>query len=374
MKKRTLEVLLFVMVSPSVGKLLATPQAPGSVEGLRSANGQSFTLSWTSPTLRTDGNLLAAGELANFKIIRSNALTGGTTFTSFTVSVASPTSFTDTSVSGRTFFYRVRAVDTAANESSDSTVSASDAQNTATFLADDGSSYAGMPGSFKAALDSQGLILRGTRDSVTEGNRVYKSVNFDVVDNFTGAVRSDYVLGSPVTFGIAYAVDGLGNVVQGNLKPAVSYPDAAGAKFAFSIFWNNGSSWVKLGSSVDTATKVASTQSRLPGPYQLRLVSQPLSGQLNSVYPRAITTNNDGINDRVFFLFENPSQASASGTIFDSQSAKVADLKSTDLFGGDTVLYWDGTEDNGAVAAGGIYIYKLEVGEKRFSGTVAVAR
>ncbi|OGR86086.1 MAG: hypothetical protein A3A86_00795 [Elusimicrobia bacterium RIFCSPLOWO2_01_FULL_60_11] len=80
------------------------------------------------------------------------------------------------------------------------------------------------------------------------------------------------------------------------------------------------------------------------------------------------------MNDRVFFLFENPSQAQASGSIYDALSSRVSDLKTTDLFGGDTVLYWDGTDTAGAVVTGGYYIYKLDVGDRSFSGTVAVAR
>ena len=361
---------IFVLAAP----LGATPKAPGSVQGTRSANGSSFRLTWSSPSFRTDGNLLAAGEVTSYRIIRTNTLTGGTTFISFTVSATSSTVLTDSTIAGRTFFYRVRAIDAAASESPDSEAASSDVLNTAYFMADDGLSFAATPGALKTVLDAEGTALRGTRLTSLEGNRIYKAMSFEAVDTLTSQVRSNYVLSSPATFGIAYSVGGDGFVVQNSPKPAVSYPDAAGARSAFSIFWSNGSGFVKVGSSVNTSIKAAQTSTRLPGTYQLRLVSQPLSAQLNAVYPRTVTPNGDGINDRVFFLFENPSQARAGGAIYDAMSSKVSDLRTTDIFGGDTVLFWDGTDSNGAAAAGGYYIYKLDVGDKSFSGTVAVAR
>ncbi len=361
------------------GHAYAVPKPPEKVQGARSASGTSFRITWSSPTLRSDGNLLTPGELGSFKIIRSNALTNGTTVINFVVPIASAAVFTDTTVSGRTFYYRVRAVDSIGDghESEDSTPVSSDINNTAYFMADDGLSFASVPGTLKSALDAEGSVISASRVTSAEGNRIYKSLNFSVLDSLTSQVRQNYVLSSPATLGIAYSVNGSGQVIASapqSLSPAVSYPDAAGAKFSFSVYWDNGAGFVKLGSSVDTANRVATTSSRLPGSYQLRLVSQPLSAQLNAVYPRTLTPNSDGINDRVFFLFENPSQASASGSIFDAESSKVADLRTTDLFGGDTVLFWDGTDSNGATVAGGFYIYKVEVGDRKFSGAVAVAR
>ncbi len=374
--KKILPFLLipFALLSPKAACAVAS--APDKVEGVRAANGLSFRVSWSSPAFRTDGNLLNPGEISSYKVIRTNALTGGTTSVVFTVAAASPTTYNDSTISGRTFFYRVRAVDAVGTDSPDSTYVSSDLNSTAYFLAADSVSYASVPGTFKAALDAEGTALRGMRLTSLEGNRIYKSIKFYAVDILTNQTRENYILSSPASFSIAYLLGGDGIVVSASPipLPAVSYPDAAGSKSAFSMFWDNGAEFVKVGSSVDTTNKVATASSRLLGSYQLRLVSQSLSSQLNAVYPRTITPNNDGINDRVFFLFENPSLAAAGGSIYDSQSAKVADLRSTDLFGGDTVLFWDGTDESGAVVSGGFYIYKLQVGEKNFSGTVAVAR
>ena len=108
---------------------------------------------------------------------------------------------------------------------------------------------------------------------------------------------------------------------------------------------------------------------------QLRLVQQGLDVQSNSVYPRTITPNGDGINDVVFFFFENPTDAPVKGTIYDMKSARISDVKKSDIFAGNnTVLTWDGKDDDGSVVTGGVYIYKIEIGDKVFTGTVAVAR
>ncbi len=98
------------------------------------------------------------------------------------------------------------------------------------------------------------------------------------------------------------------------------------------------------------------------------------SGQ-SSVFPKVITPNNDGINDVVFFFIENATATPWEGTIYDLRSNKVADLKESAVSSfGSTVLTWDGKDDSGATASGGIYIYKIEVGERTYSGCVGVAR
>lgn len=99
------------------------------------------------------------------------------------------------------------------------------------------------------------------------------------------------------------------------------------------------------------------------------------TSSVNTVYPRVITPNGDGINDLVFFLFDNPTDAPIKGSIYDLRAAKIADTKRSDLFAGpNSVMTWDGKDDSGSVVAGGVYLYKVEVGEKTFTGSVSVAR
>jgi flagellar basal-body rod modification protein FlgD len=53
----------------------------------------------------------------------------------------------------------------------------------------------------------------------------------------------------------------------------------------------------------------------------------------------------------------------------------VADIQEGNLVAGNNaVLTWDGKDDSGAVVPAGAYLYKIEVGEKAFTGTVVIAR
>ena len=182
------------------------------------------------------------------------------------------------------------------------------------------------------------------------------------------------VAGGGGELSIGYSVDGDGRVSHGAPAGASDRPLSSAARQALSLYWHNGSDWIKVGSTVNEEQRVARITARLAGRFQLRLVDQPLEAQLNAVYPRTVTPNGDGVNDLVFFLFENPTGAPASGTIYDLRSAKVADVQNRDIFGGDTVLAWDGRDGSGNPVAGGLYLYKISVGDRSFTGSIAVAR
>ncbi len=94
-----------------------------------------------------------------------------------------------------------------------------------------------------------------------------------------------------------------------------------------------------------------------------------------SVYPRLISPNGDGINDLVFFVLENNTAAPAQGTIYNAQMLKVADVRESTVFMlNRTILVWDGKDESGSVVNAGIYIYKVQVGNDAFTGTVGVVR
>lgn len=94
-----------------------------------------------------------------------------------------------------------------------------------------------------------------------------------------------------------------------------------------------------------------------------------------NVYPRLISPNGDGINDFVFFVLENNTGAPAQGAIYNAQMLKVADVRESTVFMlNRTILLWDGKDESGAVVNAGIYIYKVQVGNDAFTGTVGVVR
>jgi gliding motility-associated-like protein len=90
-----------------------------------------------------------------------------------------------------------------------------------------------------------------------------------------------------------------------------------------------------------------------------------------TAYPRVVTPNNDGWNDSVVVQFENPALFTSSGEIYDLSGAKVSDMRyGTDPY---TMLMWDGRRSGQSVPSG-VYFFRIEVGEKIFSGTVLVAK
>ena len=90
------------------------------------------------------------------------------------------------------------------------------------------------------------------------------------------------------------------------------------------------------------------------------------------VYPRIITPNGDGANDKVGFYFDNPDMLPVDGQIFDLSGAKVASLQP----GRDpnSSLLWNGKDSSGRTVPGGIYLYQVESQGKQATGTVVVAR
>jgi flagellar hook assembly protein FlgD len=95
----------------------------------------------------------------------------------------------------------------------------------------------------------------------------------------------------------------------------------------------------------------------------------------DSVFPKTITPNGDGVNDVVFFSLDNPTGMEIRGTIYDLRSARVADLTDSGIASGfSTLMKWDGRDDTGSVVPGGVYLYKIEAGNRRLTGLVGVAR
>lgn len=105
-------------------------------------------------------------------------------------------------------------------------------------------------------------------------------------------------------------------------------------------------------------------------------LAAPRASAQDTVFPKVITPNGDGINDTAFFSVENPTDMQIHGSIYDLRSDKVADLVDSGIISGTgtTLMKWDGRDDSGAVVPGGVYLYKIEAGDRRLTGLVGVAR
>lgn len=100
---------------------------------------------------------------------------------------------------------------------------------------------------------------------------------------------------------------------------------------------------------------------------------------------RVITPNGDGINDLAFFCFENPQDSEISGKIYTILGTEVSPIgprrARTNSAGAGCpasiiqaqYVTWGGTADSVRVASG-LYVYRINVEQKVFSGTILVVR
>ena len=348
-----------VVVTPSPA--LLPPAIVAGLSGKMSGDGQLFTINWGTVTTNADGTPIT--DLALYSVLKSTGLFAPTTAT-FYIPV-SQTWFTD-AVNNGVFYYKVRAVDLSANESQDSNSVVSLSTPPIIAFGDDGKSYVTVRSEISAELRKENnavgsdLVIAATRLKAEETGNVLKSYNFEArraendqsVSNFSFSrpmlsVKMGFVTGS-----------GIGALAQSNKR--------------LSIYWDNGARFVSLGGDVNFSEGTISIVSANLGRYQLRLL-KGAGGVLTdgSPYPRVITPNGDGVNDRAFFFFET-TDAAANGKIYDLNSAFITSLKPGPVQ--DASLVWDGKDDRGRVVPMGVYLYKVTVGNESVTGTIVVAR
>ncbi len=92
---------------------------------------------------------------------------------------------------------------------------------------------------------------------------------------------------------------------------------------------------------------------------------------LVGVSPRIFTPNNDGINDVVTFIYENPKNDRVCGKIFDMGGSVVRDNLYQNSI---SSLIWDGKNNENICVKGGVYIYQIKAGNSVINGTVVLAK
>jgi hypothetical protein len=235
------------------------------------------------------------------------------------------------------------------------------------------------------------LTLQWTEVPAEEIGTVVRSLTLQAITDVSGnAVMLNF--NPPSLQGIlAYTVVN-GQIIQGAEPLYDSYLGARGpamnlavrgapvvpasqAATGLSLFWYNGNEWDKSTGQVNTQNNTISFTGSQIGRFQIRFaIHAPTSSQisLTRVYPRIITPNGDGWNDKAIFQFDNPQLLPITGKVYDITGAFVANLKTGP--NPDSTLAWDGKDSGGTVVPAGIYVYQIDESGSAETGTVVVAR
>ena len=292
------------------------------------------------------------------------------------------TTWSTTAVAGSTVYYAVRAVDTNGITSSDSHAIDDSAELVNYFISGDGFTRATVPQNAANVLRRENnsfgsdLTLQWVEVPSEETGLVARSMTLEAVSDNTGSVISDVAINPPSLVGIiGYSVSN-GQVIAGAARfSGLGLLPAAQAASDLSLFWFNGVEWVKTTGQVDTTHDAVSFTGSQIGRYQIRIASHATSASqiaLTGVYPRIITPNGDGWNDKTIFQFDNPQLLAITGKIYDISGALVASLKPGP--NPDSTLEWDGKSSTGKVVPGGIYMYQINLSGTSQTGTLVVAR
>jgi len=182
---------------------------------------------------------------------------------------------------------------------------------------------------------------------------------FNVVSKYNLVVKKDgkplpqYKFKKPVVVEISLPEDAIQN--NQNLQP--------------SMFYYNNIEYLFVNSQVDVQKKVISFNTTNTGEYTLRLVYPSKNIEILQIYPKKIFTPAEQVDNKIHFVINNPTMYTPEGEIYDINLRYIGKMKLEN-----NELVWDGRLDNGELVPKGIYIYKIKVGEKVFTGTIIVAK
>ncbi len=356
------------------------PRVPTGFSVTRTQTGAStfaIDFTWHAVTERTDGTTLS--NLDGYIIYTSTSLL--TPRSQWVALSTEPVANWTTTSNGSITYYTLRTIDADGQMSDFSRVLDDSEDRNHFFFADDNVSRIQLPQSsadiFLRANNTYGadLDLVFTQVSAEETGRVAKSMTVSLLNYDTQTEITNPTFTMPILRGVlGYTVQG-GVVVQGSPAsttariPLISTGEAAEE---LSLFWFNGNEWVKTTGVVNTADNTMSFTAPRIGRFQIRAASHGTGATLTRVYPRIITPNGDGWNDKVVFEFDNPQLLPLTGKIYDLSNAFVAEA--VPGIAADTTIVWDGKDESGKPVPGGIYLYQIDQGGEAASGTVVVAR
>ncbi|MCS7231985.1 MAG: gliding motility-associated C-terminal domain-containing protein, partial [Elusimicrobiota bacterium] len=334
---------------------------PREVLGLRgslNSDATKLTISWSRVEKNTDGSVCV--DLAEYRIYRSEALSGGYVLRDIVPSTTQQLSWTEPQdIRGKIYYYYVTAVDIYGNESDKVMIlKIADDINIIFFYKDDYFTNIYVPYEQKKLLYkdmneyTEDIKIEFIRDVYDENRQVLRAFSLVAKRGSDLKPVNNFVFEKPVR--LAFTIPSERNVA---------------------VFWYNGLEWINLGGELDIYFKTISINTTRLGKYTIKLTVRSNSFEIIAIQPDKIfTPNNDGWNDFFEIIYDNPKNATVVGRIFDIKGRFVADMKKGYS---DNSLIWDGKDSNGNLQPGGVYIYQIEVfgsESKTISGTCVIAR
>lgn len=324
-------------------------------------------------------------ELNRYSIYRST----GIVFPYFVLASSVPpttTTYVDPSL-GNLYYYQVKAENTFIESEGSLVV---DVFGNVYALSDDGASRVEIPKSLTGPIyketssTGEDVHIRAQNQVQELGGKVFKSVRFQAYRD-GGLIPVEYLpFSGKLQVALHYAVDETGIVVASTgavtlkasasalaLTPNIRIQNSEAAS-KLGLYWNNGAQFLKVYGRIDPSARSARIEAAAIGGYQIRSILRDagVTFDLSNISSRVLTPNGDGLNDLIIFRFDNPRRSPIEGKIFDLYGAYVADMTAGTW---EDTLVWDG-RSGGRTAPSGVYIYQVKGEDKRFNGTIVVAR
>jgi gliding motility-associated-like protein len=344
--------------------LLNRPSVVEGFKGELSSDGNTFTLSWNEVENNADSSDLA--DLAGYNIYRAESIdTLGSDSPVGSVS-SNTVTWSDIQINSHVYYYVVRAVDKSGIESVNSAVTDSSSAENLIVLSQDQQALVVLPGKINEVLYSESnsygtdLKINIQRRTEQETGMVVRSWEFKVLKCSDGSEIKDFKFAAPlIDIQLSYEDS---SSLAGSFSRAV-YTSASQDDAQLGVFWHNGVEYVKLGGYVDSQLKALN----------VKAVQRATEFELSQIWPsKVFTPNDDGINDEINFVFENPKASIYTGEIYDITGALINDMESGDI--SDYSLKWDGATREGKTANKGVYIYQIKAEGKIINGTIILAK
>lgn len=370
-----LSAAVTVVIDPPVITFvdLTVPRPPTGIK--IKVTSASCEISWSRSEKNTDGTPYL--DPMSYRIYSAGDVYGSWQLAAVVTDTRAETiTWTGSRSPAATLFYKVRALDAYGNESADSMMCDTSAEQNIICVSKDSTITVKIPAAmadvlYRDNVFKDDIIILVDNLSETGVPGTVAACELSAVKASTDEKISGFKFTKPQAhISITYDVAQRAAAIANPLRTAAASADVGGSEL--SMFWHNGNEWVKLSSVIGAGT-LSTVSSRL-GKYMLKSSLRATSFTLTKVYPRIFTPNGDGLNDYVEFQFENPQDGNPYGMIYDMRGARVAELKKGNNYDS---LIWDGRMSSGSVALPGAYVYQIEVTgaeTKTINGVVILAK